>query len=58
MKKVIQPLPVFVFEGGGVFTAELLANPASNTVAYVLEILPLEVTVITRVGVGARCISR
>ena len=44
MKRVIQPFLVLVFERGGVVTAELLANLAPNTVAYMLEILPLEAT--------------
>lgn len=45
MKRVIQPHIVFAFERGGGFTAELLTDLAPTTVAYVLELLPLEATV-------------
>lgn len=45
MQRVIQPRLVFAFEGGGEFAAGLLTNLAPSTVAYVLELLPLEATV-------------
>lgn len=44
MKRVVQPHIVFTFERGGGFTAKLFTDLAPTTVAYVLELLPLEAT--------------